>query len=126
MRAKYRENTDPLVNQLLDQLSNIAQQSRAGWVKTRRVRYHQVKPFIRFLGTRFRLKDIRHIQPMHVQAYIKYRLENEKVSEKTVFSDISSIRFWHRQIPMRRYIIPSNKLLLGEMVLNGQEYKQKR
>ncbi|ACV62289.1 hypothetical protein Dtox_1414 [Desulfofarcimen acetoxidans DSM 771] len=125
MRASYKKYPEMLVNQLLDQLSDIARQSRAGWVKTRRVRYHQVKPFIHFLGSRFRLKDIRDIQPMHVQAYIKYRLENEKVSDKTVFTDISTIRFWHRQIPMRRYLIPINKLLLGELLLNGQEFRQK-
>ncbi|WP_066638396.1 phage integrase N-terminal domain-containing protein [Desulfolucanica intricata] len=125
MKANYREVENTLANALTKQIATVARSSRTGWVKSRRIRFHQIKPFLRFIAEKFMVRDIRNIQPKHVQAYIRHRRELG-IKDVTVLSDISTIRFWHKQIPRRGYIIPSNRFLLGDEILNGEKFRQKR
>src|SRR5690554_5933839 len=112
-RAGTKMIDNDKVNNLFKQLEIIFHSSNAGWKNSRRVRFHQFKLFLKFVGTKFRLDDIRFIRPTHVRAFVEWRREN-KIRENTILTDISTIRFWHKQIPLRRYNMPPNEMILGD------------
>ncbi|MTI84345.1 MAG: hypothetical protein FH756_10665 [Firmicutes bacterium] len=122
-RAGTRLTRDENVNKLLKQLEVIFYESNAGCKKSRKVRFHQYKAFLKFATVRFGLCDIRNIKPSYVRAFIKWRMGNE-IREGTILADLSTIRFWHRQIPLRKYNMPPNDVLLGRGEFRDRSWKR--
>ncbi|AGL00964.1 hypothetical protein [Desulfoscipio gibsoniae] len=122
-RAGINMTGNDKVDKLIKQLESIFHSSNAGWKKSRRVRFHQFKLFLKFVGTKFKLDDIGFIRPTQVRAFVEWRREN-RIRENTILTDISTIRFWHKQIPLRRYNLPSNELILGDGDLRDRTWKR--
>jgi len=122
VRTRYTNNKK--IDKLLRQLDDLYRFSHAGWSKTRKFRFHQFKVFLKFVAVRFEPSDIRNIKPSHVKSFVQWRREN-KIRESTILSDLSTIRFWHRQIPLRRYDIPPNSVLLGKGDLRDRSWKRR-
>ncbi|MEW8958719.1 MAG: phage integrase N-terminal domain-containing protein [Moorella sp. (in: firmicutes)] len=111
MQVKWKptgnENFDRLMGQFVDRIARFA---RGGSVESRKVKIRRYRLFLEFLAARFAPQDIRNIQPRHVAAYIAHRRQ-AGVQEKTILAELSIIRWWHNQIPWRKYEMPDNKTL---------------
>lgn len=123
VKAGTRYTGDKQIDRLLSQLDDLYRSSHAGWSKTRKFRFHQFKLFLKF-AAKVGLSDIRYIKPSHVKAFVEWRRKN-KISEGTILSDLSTIRFWHKQIPLRKYNMPPNNVLLGEGELRDRSWKRR-
>ncbi|RKO65743.1 site-specific integrase [Desulfofundulus salinus] len=112
LRVSWENTGDPVLDRLGRQfVERVARYARGGSYERRMEWYRAYIRFTYFLAERFGPEDIRNIQPRHVAAFIRY-LKQLGRSEKTVLHYLSIIRWWHQQIPWRKYELPENNILL--------------
>jgi site-specific recombinase XerC len=112
LRVSWENTGNPILDRLGRQfVDRVARYARGGSFEKRIEWYRKYIKFLHFLAERFGPEDIRNIQPRHVAAFSKYLKELGR-SERTVLRYYSVIRWWHRQIPWRKYEMPENKVLL--------------
>lgn len=124
VKAGIKWTGDKQVDRLLGQLEYLCRSSHVGWSKSRKVRFHQFKAFLKFAAGRSGLKNIREIKPSDVKEYVLWR-QRQGIREKTILAELSTIRFWHKQIPLRKYNLPPNSVLLGEDELRDRSWKRR-
>ncbi|WP_080996760.1 phage integrase N-terminal domain-containing protein [Neomoorella thermoacetica] len=111
LRIQWKPTGNEAYDRLLGQfVERVARYARGGSIQTRVRKYERYRAFLRFLAAQFGPQDIRNIQPRHVAAYIAHR-RRAGVQEKTILAELSIIRWWHNQIPWRKYEMPDNKTL---------------
>lgn len=77
--------------------------------KESRIRYIQAgERFIKFVAKEFRLQKLQNINDKHIEAWAKYRIEKGDEG-KYIKTDLSAIRFWHRQIPQTRFQLTESR-----------------
>lgn len=112
LRVSWKNTGNTNLDRLGQQFVNrVARYAGGGSYEKRMEWYRKYIKFLQFLAERFGPEDIRNIQPRHVAAFSKY-LKGLGRSERTVLRYYSIIRWWHRQIPWRKYEVPENKVLL--------------
>lgn len=111
LAVEFKPTGDARVDRLLEQfVLRLARFARGGRYTGRMDKFKRYKKFLMFVGERYGVQDIRGIQPRHVAAYIRYRREMG-IGDKAISNDVSVIRYWHGQIPWRRYDLPENRVL---------------
>lgn len=65
--------------------------------------------FIRFVAERFKLQKLQNIQEKHLQAFAEDMKQRGK-SEKYIKTDLSAIRYLHRQVPMTRFELMDGRM----------------
>ena len=110
--------------EIVEQLNVIARMSNRGSVQARQEYYFKFRHFLFFAAEEFGLNNIRLIEPRHVSLFLLKQVSNGK-SLNSVLVYITAIRFWHKQIPGRRYDIPKNKeLIAGVNEKNQRRYRR--
>ena len=89
------------------QTDKIFKHIRTGSYQTRRRYYAAVLRFLLFLAEEFKLQNIRNIAPKHLIAYVEY-MESQDLSERTIKTDLSAIRWFHAYIPNAKFKLPDN------------------
>lgn len=111
LRVKWKPTGNAALDRLGEQfVERVAKFARGGSVQGRLEKFRRYKRFLAFVAERFGPEDIRNIQPRHVAAYIRHRRQ-EGIGEKTILNELAVIRWWHRQIPQRRYEMSDNATL---------------
>ena len=84
--------------------------SRTGMSVKSHFRYREsMKKFLWYCAEEFRLKKLANLKKKHVRGFVEYR-RREGVSEKTLRSDLSAVRFFYRYVcPARE--LPDNRAL---------------
>ncbi|MBO8128049.1 MAG: hypothetical protein H0Z39_02455 [Peptococcaceae bacterium] len=98
---------DRLGGQFVDRVAKFA---RGGSVQGRLEKFRRYRRFLVFVAERFGPEDLRNIQPRHIAAYIRQRRQ-DGIGKKAILNELAVIRWWHRQIPWRRYEMPDNTVL---------------
>ena len=104
---------------LFSQLDKVVKHSKLGSYKTRE-RYHSAcKRFCGFLADHYKLEKLANVAPKHIEAYAKY-MQERGLSASTVKTDLTSIRFFHDQLPNAKHTLPDNaKLTLEKRKFGG-------
>ena len=105
---------DNIYKNLKVQVDTVFRHIRAGSYKTRLRYYAAVLRFFLFLAVEFRLENIRNTAPKHLIAYVVY-LESQDLSERTIKTDLSAIRWFHDFIPHAKHKLPDNDHLGVEL-----------
>ena len=92
---------------LLTQAQKLFRHNRQGSYKTKERYQEAYKRFLCYVGEAYRLEKIANISGKHLSSYAKY-MQVKNYSPSTIKTDLAAIRFWHDQIPNKRYILPSN------------------
>ena len=123
MKCSWREKDDPVYNQLMKEfIEKVATYARGGSNESRREKLRKYKGFLSFVASKYAPEGIKNIQPKHVAAFVRYRRE-QGISESTIMSELSIIRWWQGQIPWRKFEIPDNNEIFElEVRLNEREY----
>ncbi|WP_072868166.1 phage integrase N-terminal domain-containing protein [Desulfofundulus thermosubterraneus] len=112
LRVSWENTGNPILDRLGRQfVERVARYARGGSYEKRLERFRKYVKFLCFLAERFAPEDIRNIQPRHVAAFARH-LKEQGRSGRTILYYFSIIRWWHRQIPWRKYEMPENKVLL--------------
>lgn len=111
---KLTEKEENIYNNLKNQVDSIYKHIRNGSYGTRRRYYAAMLRFLRFLATEYRLENIRNIGPKHLIGYVEY-IESMDLSERTIKTDLSAIRWFHDFVPRAKYMLPDNDHLGVEL-----------
>jgi integrase len=109
IRYTFKKTGIGAVDNLGAQLQKVIRGAKQGSIATRYRYVDASERFIRFVAERFKLKKLQNIQEKHLQAYAEDMKQRGK-SEKYIKTDLSAVRYLHRQVPMARY-----ELLDGRM-----------
>ena len=98
------------------QLEKVLRQSKQDLpkeisIQTRYRYYESMKKFLSFCAEKFRLQKIQKISNKHLEAYIKYRQENN-ITPKVIKQDLSGIRFFHRFSGSKIHLAPNKRFNL--------------
>ena len=104
---KMTEKEMNIYHNLKTQADKVYRHIRTGSYKTRSRYYAAVLRFLRFLSVEYRLKNIQNIDGKHLIAYVLY-MEAQDLSERTVKTDLSAIRWFHDFISCARHRLPNN------------------
>lgn len=109
--TKCEEN---IFNNLKAQVDRIYRHIRTGSYKTRERYYAAVLRLCMFLAVEFRLMNIRNLDSKHITAYVEY-MESIDLSERTIKTDLSAIRWFFDFIPNTKHKLPDNNHLGVEL-----------
>jgi len=87
---------------LVAQLDSIARHNRQGSELTKRRDYAAMKRFCAFLADEFHLQKLTNISGKHLVAYVNY-MQAKGLSDSTIKTDLSGIRFFHSKISKAKY-----------------------
>ena len=123
LRVSWEPTGDPVLDRLGQQfVERVACHARGGSYARRQVKFNTYLNFLAFLAKQFGPEDIRNIQPRHVAAFIRY-LRSKGRSRDRILAYLSIIRWWHGQIPWRKYDLPENRIIFElEARLDDKEY----
>lgn len=94
---------------LMVQVNKIARQTNERGFKTRERYRDATERFCKFLAENYGTKKFSNVQEKHIKAYVKY-MEEQGKSASTIKTDLSGIRFFHRQSGSK-YVLPDNASL---------------
>ncbi|MEW5953371.1 MAG: AAA family ATPase [Bacillota bacterium] len=109
IRYTFKKTGIGAVDNLGAQLQKVIRGTRQGSIATRYRYIDASERFIRFVAERFKLKKLQNIQEKHLQAFAE-DMKQRGLSDKYIKTDLSAVRYLHRQVPMARY-----ELLDGRM-----------
>ena len=92
---------------LIGQLDRLYKHNRQGSYKTRTRYYEAMKRFCVYLAHEFHLQRLANIGEKHIEDYVEFIYE-KNLQISYIKTELSTIRFWHDQIPNARHSIPSN------------------
>lgn len=118
IRYKYRKTGIGVVDNLGAQLEKVIRGASQGSFETRYRYIAAAERFIRFAGENFKLKKLQNIQDKHLEAYAAY-LKSRGCGDKYVKTDLSGIRYLHRQLPQARYSLKDGRKANKEMGLGS-------
>ena len=121
---RVKVNND-LQRLLLAQFDGIAAKSNRWFVGTRQSHYYAYRRFLLFIGDKFRIADIRLVEPSHVAAFVRWELDNGK-KPSSVLPVLSGIRFWHHHVIGRKFDIPENEVIMENELNEKTQRRYKR
>lgn len=84
------------------QYAKVIRGVRQGSIETKWRYARAGERFIRFVGEEFKLKKIQNMQDKHVRAYVEH-LQQQGRADKYIKTELSAIRYVHRQIPQAKH-----------------------
>lgn len=108
-RYTYKKTGVGVVDNLGVQLQKVIRGASQGSLETRYRYVGAAERFLRFVGEKFRLKNLQNIQDKHLEAYAAYMKRNGK-ADKYIKNEFSGIRYTHRQIPQARYELKDSRV----------------
>lgn len=123
MQCNWKETKNQAFNRLMNQFTEmVGRKARGGKLDTRITRFRKYKVFLTYVCDDFAPEDIKNIKPTHIAAFVQKR-RSEGVKDITIVADLSVIRWWHEQIPWRKYEMPENsQIFLLEDRLNDKQF----
>lgn len=95
---KWKETGVGVVDNLGRQFQRIMRGATQGSIETRRRYIEACERFLKFVGPHFKLQKISNLADKHLEEYVRY-LKQQGKSDKYVKTELSAIRYLHRQIP---------------------------
>lgn len=102
-KMKYKwENIGGSADNLGRQFEKIVKGCNQGSIESRWRYTKGTERFIKFVGQQFKLQKIQNIQDKHLRSYVEH-LQERGAADKYIKTELSAIRFFHRQIPQSKY-----------------------
>lgn len=108
MKYSWKETGIGRVDNLGRQFAKVMKGCNQGSIATRRRYAAACERFVKYVAEKYNLQKIQNIQQKHLDAYAQELLVKGK-SDKYVKTDLSAIRFMHRQIPQAKYVLEDGK-----------------
>ena len=102
IRYTYKKTGTGVVDNLGTQLQKVIRGANQGSKDTQYRYKGAAERFIRFVGVKFKLKKLQNIQEKHLQAYAE-DLKKRGKSDRHIKTEMSGIRYLHRQVPQARF-----------------------
>lgn len=111
-RLELTDKQERMYEVLRKQIVKRAKHNRQGSYDTKKRYFQAVDRFCRFLSKEFALQKFANISNKHLAAYVEFQ-KNRGVTDKTLKTDLSAIRFFHDKFDSTRYILQTDNELLG-------------
>lgn len=102
IKYTYKKMGIGVIDNLGAQLQKTIRGAKQGSLETKYRYIEASERFIRFVGVKFKLKKLQNIQEKHLQAYAE-DMKHRGLSDKYIKTDLSGIRYLHRQVPQARF-----------------------
>ena len=109
MKYKWKPIGIGSVDNLAFQLAKIVRNSNANKFGTRRRYLKAQERFIKHIGKKFKVQNIKNIKDKHLKSYSKF-LKEKECTNQYIKTELSAIRFLHNDIPNTRDILKDSRV----------------